>query len=134
MKNSNVLKVILIISGIIGIAVGFELLLMPVAVYSSVGVDVSGQVNLLSDLRATGGAIFSCGIVILLGAFLSELKFSATLLSTILYLGYGLSRGIAMSLDGVPADKLVAVALVEITIGVLSLMALFRYREKTSHL
>jgi len=132
MKNSNVLKVILIASGVIGIAVGIELLLMPESVYSSVGVDVSGQINLLSDLRATGGALFSCGVVILLGAFLSELRFSATLLSSILYLGYGLSRGIAMVIDGVPADMLVAVAFVEISVGLLSLMALFRYREKVS--
>lgn len=133
MKNSNLLKIILIVNGVIGIAVGLELLLMPVAVYSSVGVDVSGQVNLLSDLRATGGAILGCGSVILLGAFLSELRFSAALLSSILYLGYGLSRTLAMTMDGVPANMLVAIAIGEIAMGLLSLMALIRYREKVSH-
>jgi len=132
MKQSKMLATLLVINGIVGIAVGWEMLLTPVTMYASLGIHIDGMVNLLSDLRATGGALIVSGLMIVAGAFVSELRFSATIFSCLLYLGYGLSRSLAMLIDGAPANLLVWAAVVEVLLGALSLLALLKYREKSA--
>lgn len=130
MKNSATLKTLLVVSGVIASAVGVALLLAPVALYASVGTDVSGKIDLLSDLRATGGALLASGVVIALGAFLANLTFTSLVLSSLLYLAYGSSRLFAMAVDGRPADALIYVAVLEIAIGLANVWALVKYGER----
>ena len=129
MKKSNVLKAILIISGVIAIGVGVTLLFTPITLYASVGVDVSNKVSLLSDLRATGGALLASGALIAAGAFRPILTFTSTVFATLLYLSYGLSRIYGMFVDGIPDLVIVQVAVIEIVIGIVCLFALVKYRD-----
>ena len=130
MKQAKTLKILLIVCGGIGGLVGLEMLVAPVSMYATVGIDVAGLTNLLSDLRASGGALLLCGILIASGAFVEGLAFSSTLLSSILYLGYGLSRSVAILIDGVPADTLIVVAMIEVILGLASITALIKFRSK----
>ncbi|MGK7934419.1 MAG: DUF4345 family protein, partial [Xenococcaceae cyanobacterium] len=48
--------------------------------------------NLLSEIRASSGALLAYGILIFTGAFVSQLSFTSMILSSLLFLSYGLSR------------------------------------------
>jgi len=129
MKNSKVLKTILFISGLIAVGVGGGILFMPVAFHATTGIDLGANASLLSEVRAPGGALLTSGILIMLGAFIKKLTFTATLVSALFYLSYGLSRILSMLLDGMPADELVQATILEMIIGLLCLFALVKYRE-----
>ncbi len=130
MKNLIVLKVILVISGLIGVAVGGAILLTPVAFHATSGIELGGNISLLNEIRAPGGALLASGILIISGAFLTELTFTSIVLSTLLYLSYGSSRIISMMADGKPAETLIQAAVLEIIIGLVCAFALVKYRKK----
>jgi len=127
-KNSKVLKVILVIAGVVGMVVGGANLFVPVAFNASSGIDLGDNINLINEMRASGGGLLLSGFVILLGAFVSRLSFTSTLLATILYLGYGFSRVFSIMIDGMPSDELIQVLVFEIFVGLLALYAFLKYR------
>ena len=49
--------------------------------------------------------------------------------SALIYLSYGLSRILSMAMDGMPAEGLVQVAVLEIVTGLVCVFALVKYRE-----
>ena len=59
-----------------------------------------------------------------------RLAFSVVVVSTLLYLSYGLSRATSIAIDGIPAEGLVQVAVLEIVTGLACIFALVKYREK----
>ena len=129
MKQSKVLKTILFVSGLIGVVFGGAILFMPVAFSATNGIDLSGNINLLNETRPAGGALLACGTVILAGAFLTELTFTATVISTVMYLAYGSSRLLSIAIDGLPVESLIQATIVETLIGMLSVFALLKYRK-----
>ena len=129
MKNSKVLKTILIISGLIATGIGGAYLFNPVAFQASAGIELGGNISLLSEIRAPGGALLASGILIMLGAFVAKLTFTSTVISIMIYLSKGISRILSMVIDGIPAEVLVMATVVEIIIGLVSIFALLKYRE-----
>ena len=133
MKSSKVLNVILLISGLIAIGVGGTILTMPVAFYSASGINIEGNISLLNEIRASGGALLTCGIVIALGAFVAKLTYTSVVISILLYLSYALSRILSIAVDGMPVEALVQAVILEIIIGLLCVFAFIKYNVK-SHL
>jgi len=131
-ENSKLLKSILFVAGSIGIGIGTALLLVPVSLHSTSGIDLGGNISLLSETRAPGGALLAIGTLILLGAFVPRLTFTSAVVATVTYLAYGLSRVLSMAVDGRPADVLVQAAVAEIAIGLVCLAALIKFREPNS--
>ena len=129
MKNSNVLKTILIISGLIASGIGATILFAPVAFYATYGIELGGNFSLLNEIRAPGAALLASGILIMLGAFVAKLTFTSTVISIMIYLSKGISRILSMVIDGIPAEVLVMATVVEIIIGLVSIFALLKYRE-----
>jgi len=129
MKNSKILKTILFISGLIAAGIGGAVLFMPIAFNATSGIDLAGNISLLSEIRASGGLLLASGILIMSGAFVAKLAFTATVVSVLLYLSYGLSRILSMALDGMPAEGLVQATILEIIIGLLCVFSLIKYRE-----
>ncbi|MEQ9366686.1 MAG: DUF4345 domain-containing protein [Leptospirales bacterium] len=129
MRDSMVLKIILSVSGLVAIGVGLGILFFPVAFYATNEIALAGQISLLSEVRGSGGAILGVGLLVFAGAFIARLRFSAVLISTVLYLSYGASRILSAILDGVPAEGLVFVTALEIVFGGLCLFALLIYRD-----
>lgn len=129
MTNSKILKTILFISGLIATGVGGAILIMPVGFYALNGIDFATDINLLNETRAPGGALLASGILIMSGAFVAKLAFTATVISIVLYLSYGLSRILSIVIDGMPVEGLVQAAVLEIVIGLACVLALVAYRE-----
>ena len=132
MQNAKPLRAVLILAGLVGILVGLGGLFLPVAFQATGGVVLDGSVNLLNEMRASGGAVLACGLVVFAGAFVRSLAFTASLLATVLYLAYGLSRVFSMAVDGVPDATLVAIAASELIIGFSAAAAMVAFRDRTA--
>lgn len=131
MKNSKVLKGILIVSGLMLIVIGCAILYTPVAFFAASGIDLGRDINLLNEIRPPGGALLASGILIMSGAFVAELTFTSLVVSILIYLSYGISRILSMSIDGMPTGILVFVTVMEIIIGMVGIFAIIRYRENS---
>lgn len=130
MKNSKALKTILIISGLIASAIGAAILFTPVAFYATYDIELGGNLSLLNEIRASGGALLASGILIISGAFVEKLAFTAIVVSTLLYLSYGLSRIISIAIDGMPEAGITQAALFEILTGLACVVVLLKYLGK----
>ncbi len=130
MEKSKLVKALLVVAGLTGIAIGGALLFYPVAFEASAGISLEENINMLSEVRAPGGALLAGGIIILLGAFISNLTYTSVLLSSLFYFSYGFSRILSMIVDGVPTTSLVMATVIEIIIGMLSISILFNFNKK----
>lgn len=130
MKNSVLTKTTLLIAGGIGVLVGIATLFMPEVLHATSGITLESTPSLLNETRAPGGAILAFGILIVFGAFISRLTFPALLISTVLYLSYGVARIYSMAIDGLPDKELVQVCAFEIAIGLVCLFALERFAKR----
>jgi uncharacterized protein DUF4345 len=133
MKNSIIVKIILVLAGIIGAIVGAGMLFAPVAFHATSGIALDGSVNLMSEMRAAGGALLAAGLLITAGAFVPRLTFSSTLIAAFIYLSYGVSRLFSIAIDGVPEAALLQITAFEIIVGLICAFALFHYRELHSN-
>lgn len=130
MKHSKILISFLIISGLIAVVIGAGLLCIPIEFESSADVILNNDVNLLSELRATGGGLLASGILIVLGAFIRRLAFTSVIISTILYLAYGTGRILGMIVDGIPSEGLIQATVAEIVIGITGVWVFLKYTER----
>ena len=133
MKNSKVLKGILIVLGLLLTIIGSWRLFDPIAFFENSGLVLSNEAGLLSEARATGGAVVGFGIVVLLGAFIQRLSYTSTIAAIVVFLGFGIARVIGLGLDGNPGVGVIQGIIVEFILGLLAVFALFRYREKSRH-
>ena len=132
MKNSKVLKGILIVLGLLLIVIGLWRLFDPITFFENSGLVLSNEAGLLSEARATGGAVVGFGIVVLLGAFNQRLSYTSTITALVVFLGFGIARLIGFSLDGNPGEGVIQGIIIEFVLGLLAVFALFKYREKSS--
>jgi len=130
MKNSNVIKTVLIFSGLISSGIGGAILFNPVSFYAAHDIELAGNISLFNEIRAPGGALLTSGILIMLGAFVDKLTFTSVVVASLLYLSYGLSRILSIAIDGMPAEGLVQAAVFEIVVGLVCVFVLVKYREK----
>lgn len=131
MNVSNVTKAVLVLAGLIIIFVGAGTLFAPEFLQATSGITRTSAPSLLNEIRASGGGLLVCGMVIVAGAFVSRLTFSALLLSTVLYLSYGVSRLYSMVVDGIPDDTLIQAFAIEIVVGLVCLYVFTGYLKKT---
>lgn len=124
MTNVRIQRLLLVVAGSVGVVVGGAILADPIAFHANAGIEVANQPALLNEMRAEGGAITALGLLALAGAVLASIRDAATLAAACVYLGFGLSRFVAFALDGVPNTTLVAIAGVELLIGVACALAL----------
>ena len=137
MEKSKFPKIVLCIAGLIAprkadleeIAVGGMIQISPVGFYATNNIDIGGNVNLLSEIRASSGSLLAYGVLIFTGAFVSQLTFTSMVLATLLFLSYGLSRFASMVIDGMPVDSLIGAGVVEVLVGLSCLFCLWKYRN-----
>jgi len=130
MKNSKVLKGILILLGLNLTVLGSWRLIDPIAFFEFSGMILSNDVGLLNEARATGGAVVGFGLLILLGAFNQKLSYTSTIAAIVLYLGFGVARVIGFVLDGNPGEMIVQGIIGEFVFGLVAVFAFYKYREK----
>lgn len=130
MKNSKFVKAVLLVSGLIATGIGGAILIIPEAFYATYGIELSGNTSLLNEIRASGGGLLATGILILSGALVARLTFTSLIISTLLYLSYGLSRVISTIIDGMPNNGLTQSTVLEIIIGLVCVITLVRYQSR----
>jgi hypothetical protein len=130
MKNSFVLKSVLFLSGLVAVLIGGFIVVAPEAFYAVYGIQFDGDVSLLNEVRATGGALLAIGGLITAGAFVTRLTFTSAVVAPVLYLSYGLSRVLSVTVDGMPVGELTQAAVAEIVIGLVCVVVLLKYRQR----
>lgn len=125
------IRLYLITAGIIATGLGGMILFAPVAFYAGYGIEPAGQVNLLNELRSHGLAVLAAGFFATAAAFVGRLTLAAMIVTSALYLSYGLSRLVAILLDGMPSSSLLAAGAVELVLGLAGLGLL--PRQRASH-
>jgi hypothetical protein len=58
MRKLKLVKGLVVIAGMIGVTIGGALLFNPVAFEASAGISLEENINMLSEVRAPGGALF----------------------------------------------------------------------------
>jgi len=129
MKDSKVLKGILIFIGIFLTIMGLWRLFDPISFFAYSGLTLSADAGLLNEARGTGGAITGFGLLILLGAFKKKLAYTSTIAAIVVFLGFGIARVIGFAIDGNPGPALLKGIIGEFVFGLLALFALIKYRE-----
>ena len=129
MKNSKVLKGILLILGLVLIVLGTWRVTNPINFYANSGILLGNDVRMLNEVRAAGGVVVSFGILIILGAFIARLAYTSTLVSIVLFLSFGFTRLLSIAIDGDPGEKIVQGIIFEFIFGLLGVFAFFKYRE-----
>ena len=85
MKNARMLKLILLVSGLLAIIIGGAILFAPAVFYAAYGIDLVGDANLSSEIRAPGGALLATGLLMLAGAFVQRLALASTIIAAAVY-------------------------------------------------
>ena len=124
MKNSKAVKTFLMLSSAIGLYVGVGLLFFPVSFQAQSQIVLGDNISLLSDTRAPGAAIFFSSTLILQGVFRERWSYISLLLSSLIFLSYGIGRMLSLLLDGFPAQGLFVAMIIELLLGVWGLILL----------
>ena len=110
-------KIILFISGATAVGIGAAILAVPIAFHATNGIALGDNTSLLSEIRAPGGALLTMGLFMLAGLLRQRLAGFSLAVGAAVFLSYGLSRCIAIAVDGWPEQGLVAAAVIELVIG-----------------
>jgi hypothetical protein len=130
MNHSLLHRILLVVSGLIAIGIGATILLTPAQFHARQDILLAQDANLLSEIRAPGGALLVLGALMLSGGFVHALSRTATSVAAAVNLSYGASRLLSLVLDGLPAAGLLGATALELTLGLASLFALYRARRK----
>ncbi|MEM7248172.1 MAG: DUF4345 domain-containing protein [Acidobacteriota bacterium] len=117
MSPTKPLRALLIGCSSIAVGIGAAILFFPTAFHASYGTTLGSDANLLSEIRAPGGALLALGCLMLIGAFVRSFTFASTSIAAAVYLSYGLSRLLSLGLDGMPDSGLLVAAALELGLG-----------------
>ncbi len=130
MKTQTLTKIALAVSGVIATGVGVGVLFAPHAFHATAGIMLGEDINLLNEIRSSGGMILVSGLFILLGAIRAKVAFLALVVSSVLYLSHGLSRLVSLAADGIPSGSMLQILVLELVIG--GICAILLQRERAS--
>jgi len=131
MLHSFWAKTLLFLAGVIAIAVGAAGLFWPVTFHASSGISLGDNASLLSELRAPAAMLLLAGGFILGAAFVARWRLAAIWVSAALYLAYGLTRVFSIALDGVPHDTLLMAGGLELAVGGICALMIWKSRTVT---
>jgi len=114
--------IFLSVSGLLLLAIGGTILLVPHAFYASDGIVLGNDPSLLSEIRAPGGLLAASGLFILTGVIRPTLRSLALVLTVLVYGSFGLSRLLSFSLDGMPSYSLAIATVVELVVAGIGLV------------
>lgn len=124
MRGTRLSKSLLVVSGLVAVVVGAAIVAIPEAFYAGSGITLPEAVDLMSEMRAPGGALLGAGILMLLGVFVQSFTIAGLSIAATVYLGYGATRLLSMTVDGLPSGHLIVATGVELAIGAFCLYAL----------
>ena len=122
-------RILLSVSGALLFVVGAATLLQPHAFFAANGATLGNEPSLLSEVRAPGGLLIGCAIVMLLGALRQSISQHALILAAMVYGSLGVSRLVSMVFDGLPSVSLVGATATELIVGALCVVSLTRFKS-----
>jgi len=126
MQPTKKLRALLIVSGLLAMAIGGSILFTPAAFYAANGIRLAAEPDLLSEVRAPGGALAVFGLLMLAGVFRRAFTLTSIVIATAVFLSYGASRLVSIALDGAPGPGLLLAAAIELLVGAAAASALAR--------
>ena len=117
-------RIILCVAGVLLLLIGAGILFTPHAFFATNGVVLGHEPSLMSEIRAPGGLLFGCAVVMLIGVARTSVTWAALKFGAIVYGSYGAARFFSMAIDGMPSFSLVGAAILEILIGALCIVPL----------
>lgn len=126
-------RCVLLLSGALLLFIGGAILTTPISFYASNHIELGGNTNLISELKAPAGFLLLAGGFMISALFIRRYENLATCLAAVIYLSYALSRAASFVIDGIPASGLIQATIVETVLGVSCVMVLaaHRYRVKS---
>ena len=121
-------KTLLFLAGAIAIAVGVAGLFWPVAFHASSGIALGDNASLMSEMRAPAAMLLLAGGFVSGSVFVARWRPAAIWVSAALYLAYGLTRVFSVALDGVPHDTLLMAGGLELAVGGVCAMMIWKTR------
>ena len=128
--KTKLITVYLAVSGLMLLAIGLGILLAPTAFHAANGIALGTDSSLLSEVRAPGGLLAACALLILAGVVQLHRRALSLQLTVLVYGTFGVSRLLGMLLDGLPSGGIVAATGVELIVAILGGLALFYSRRQ----
>ncbi len=119
---------VLALAGFTAMLVGGLISLGPLEFYEGYGIPLAGNIDMLSELRATGTNLAVLGAVMLLGAFRLALRSLALATSLMVFSAFTGGRILSLLVDGRPGSGVLLALLIEATIAALCLLVFLRQR------
>lgn len=120
-------KTALGISGVTALGIGSFILIAPHAFYSSYGITLGNDANLLSELRAPGAGLAAFGCLMLVGIVRHSWTQTSMAAALVVFLAFPAGRLVGLAADGMPSGSILGALILELMIAALCLVA-FRRR------
>jgi len=128
--SSLLTRLLLLVSGLVGITVGGMLLFTPVMFHASAEISLGDNPSLLSEVRSPGAFLLPVSAFMLLAVFREHWQTTAVTVSAITYSSYAAGRLVSILLDGMPSSSILGAFAIEVTIGLLASYVAIRSRSK----
>jgi hypothetical protein len=130
MKNTIWVKLVLAVSGVVAVGIGLSILLGAKAFYASSGIILGDNSSQLSEIKAPAMVLLAFGTAMLGAVFISRIREFALMSAAMLYLSYGLGRVFSMVSDGVPHTNIQMAMGIELAIGLVCAVVMWRHRDR----
>ncbi len=117
--------IVLVLSGLMLLFVGGMRLGNPIKTYlKNSGIKLENDVDLLNEMRGVSALMLCGGIIILLGAVVPKLTFTAFVVALLIFLGFAIGRILSISFDGKPNKQIRQGLISEIVLGAANVFCL----------
>lgn len=132
---TRIQTITLLVAGLVALAIGASILIVPHVFYASYGIHLGQDPNLLSELRAPGASLLALGLVMLAGVFRPGFATVSLGAALMVYGAFPFGRLVSLAIDGVPSSGILAALGLEVAIG-LAIAAVFApvvFRRRSTH-
>lgn len=121
---------LLVVSGVGLAAVGGLMTFAPTVLFSTNGVQLGSDPNLISEIRGPGGVLFVSGLLLIAAIAIRELRGFASGTAAVVLLGTASGRIVSLMSEGIPAPSLQAALGFEVILGGLCVALAVSLRER----
>ena len=118
--------IVLFVAGFTALLIGAYIALDPKGFYSSYGIALEGNPDMLSELRAQGTNLAVLGTAIVAGALRASIRQVAIAVSLMVFMSFSVGRTLSLLLDGPPSQAVIVALLIEVAIAALCVAAFMR--------
>lgn len=126
---SKLVPTLLQLNGWVAALIGSFIMLDPITMLAPYGLQSELTAGLLSELRAPGGLLIGCGLMIVRCSLDSDLYRLGLTTSVLVYGSYGAARLLGFLLDGQPPIEILTAFAIEFVLFTLALYSYWKIRQ-----